>query len=158
MTTQLDRPLFPNGLRRVAVARSDAPEIHPDIIVKFDWGYGHIEHRIPATTEALEQFRGHTPLSMQVEFEGGKLYSRWIYPHNPWLSEHIKPRVLLRFPGAADLLYVAPASTSLVVYAYEVPAQLWVIFGEAGIYHGRFPESSEVDPMGGANWMDGGQR
>ena len=75
MTTTIDRPLFPNGLRRVKVARSDAPEIHPDIIVKFDWGYGHIEHRIPAPTEALERSRGHTPLSMQVEFEGCLLYT-----------------------------------------------------------------------------------
>lgn len=152
MVTILKRPL------RRRVSLSDVVETRPDIIVKFDWGYGHIEHRIPATTEALEQFRGHTPLSMQVEFEGGKLYSKWIYPFNPGRHDHIEPRVLLRFPGAADLLYIAPASTSLVVYAYEVPQQLWVIFARAGIYHGKFPEgieSSEVDPMGGANWMEG---
>ena len=118
---------------------SDAQEDYSEIIVRFDWGYGRVEHRILERPAALDPFRGHAARSMQVEFADGKIFSRWIYPYDSGRHDANHPGALLRFPGAAALLHTVP-SAGLVDYAQRMPARLVVIFGEGLIYQGEFPE------------------
>lgn len=135
-------------------------EDYSEIIVRLDWGYGLVEYGIPERPEALNPFRGHAARSMQVEFTDGKIFSRWIYPYDNRRHDADHPKALLRFPGAADLLYTVP-SQSLVDYAQKLPARLVVIFGEGLIYNGAFPEAQGrgyikgiVSPEEYANYVD----
>lgn len=148
------KPLHPNGPKRVRVVRSDAAPPPPEITARFDWGYRNTEHRIPETDEGLDPFRGLAPLAMQVEFESDKIYGRWVYPYpsDPvWRGQEKiyakygyppvssrQPKCELRFPGAADLLYVAPKTDRPGVRAHDVPKRLHVFFGQGLVYHGEF--------------------
>ena len=125
-------------LRPMSEIRPPLPDPE-NIIVKFDWGYGHVEHKILESWLELDPFRGHAARSMQVEFADGKIFSRWIYPYDSGRHDANHPGALLRFPGAAALLYTVP-SAGLVDYAQRMPARLVVIFGEGLIYQGEFPE------------------
>ena len=115
---------------------------YTDIIVKFDWSYGHNEYRIPETTERLAPFRDQRPRVIQVEFESGRIYSNWLVPYDE-MKHYNHPKVSLSFRwGFGHSLDVVPGTTNLVDYKNEVPQKLLVLFEENLKYQGEF-----IDPL-----------